>query len=89
MTTSACASSCASHATSISPANSTHNRPHDTGSAAQFLGLSKSILNKWRVSGRGPMFRKFGSRVVYLEGDLQSWSDSQCRRSTSDAGVRA
>jgi len=64
------------------------DRAHDTPSAAAFLGLSTSILNKWRVSGRGPTFRKFGARVVYFERDLRAWADSQCRRSTSDAGAR-
>jgi hypothetical protein len=66
-----------------------HDRPHGVKGAATFLDLSESILNKWRVSGRGPVFCKFGSRVVYWESDLRAWAAAQRRRSTSDEGVRA
>jgi hypothetical protein len=69
--------------------STTQDRPHDTPGAAAFLGISVSILNKYRVSGRGPVFCKFGSRVVYWESDLRAWAIAQRRRSTSDAGEGA
>lgn len=60
-------------------------RFYDTSEAAKELGgkLSPRTLEKWRVQGCGPTFTKLGSRVVYAETDLQSWAESQRRRSTS------
>jgi len=83
MINSTCALPSAPHSGYLSPSR---DRPLDTPGAAAFLGLSVSILNKWRVSGRGPGFHKFGARVVYYERDLRAWADGQRRRSTSDAG---
>lgn len=47
---------------------------HDTESAAKQLGgqLSPRTLEKWRVLGEGPAFRKFGRKVVYSERDLEA-----------------
>jgi excisionase family DNA binding protein len=56
-----------------------------TDTAAQHLGLSRSTLEKWRVTGAGPMYRKHGRRVLYRRGDLDAWSDAQTRSSTSAA----
>lgn len=57
---------------------------HDTESAAKELGkLSPRTLEKWRVIGKGPAFRKFGSKVVYSERDLEAWAEGQRRNSTS------
>lgn len=64
-------------------------RPYDTRRAAEYLGVSASILNKWRLDGRGPEFRKFGSRVVYMQSDLDAFANLKRRRSTSDEGGRA
>lgn len=59
---------------------------HDTEDAAKQLGkLSPRTLEKWRVQGLGPAFRKFGRKVVYSERDLQTWAEAQKRNSTSDA----
>lgn len=58
---------------------------HDTKTAAEKLGkLSPRTLEKWRLTGRGPAFRKFGKRVVYSERDLEAWAKAQRRTSTSD-----
>ncbi|GAA0641058.1 helix-turn-helix domain-containing protein [Brevundimonas lenta] len=54
--------------------------------AANFLGVSSSMLNKLRVFGGGPVFLKIGRRVAYDPADLASWLESRRRRSTSDAG---
>ncbi len=38
--------------------------------AAEFLQLSPSTLNKWRVYGGGPDFVKLGRRIFYLQSTL-------------------
>lgn len=52
--------------------------------AAAFLKLSPRTLEKQRVIGGGPRFRKFGRRVVYAVADLESWSNARVCDSTSD-----
>jgi Helix-turn-helix domain len=52
--------------------------------AARFLNLSPRTLEKQRVIGDGPRFRKFGRRVVYAITDLQAWADERACESTSD-----
>jgi predicted DNA-binding transcriptional regulator AlpA len=57
-----------------------------TQEAAQFLGLSRRTLEKHRVYGTGPQFRKLGGRVVYRIEDLHAWAERGSRQSTSDPG---
>lgn len=40
--------------------------------AASFLRLSPRTLEKQRVIGGGPRFRKFGRRVMYAVADLEA-----------------
>jgi hypothetical protein len=57
----------------------------DVKAAAKVLGVSTSFLNKARMSGRGPIFYKFGERMVrYHLPTLPAWAAAQARRSTSD-----
>ena len=58
----------------------------NTREAAEHLGLSTRTLDRYRVSGDGPMFLKFGGRVRYLVEDLDAWVRTRRRRSTSDDG---
>jgi hypothetical protein len=59
---------------------------YDTKDAAKKLErLSPRTLEKWRVEGNGPPFRKFGRKVVYAESDLESWAEGQRRTSTSQS----
>jgi excisionase family DNA binding protein len=51
--------------------------------AADYLGVSKSTLDKLRVSGGGPAYLQLGRRVVYDPGDLEAWVASKRRASTS------
>jgi predicted DNA-binding transcriptional regulator AlpA len=51
--------------------------------AAAKTGLSVSILNKWRVAGRGPKFTKLGRRVLYRDEDLEDFINAGIRSSTS------
>ena len=59
----------------------------NTREAAAHLGLSTRTLDRYRVSGDGPVFLKFGGRVRYLREDLDDWARSRRRRSTSDDGT--
>lgn len=50
--------------------------------------ISAKTLERWRVEGRGPAFRKLGRRVLYTREDLLAWAEQQRRTSTSDCGAR-
>jgi hypothetical protein len=52
--------------------------------AAGYLKLSPRTLEKFRVIGGGPRFRKLGRRVVYGVKDLECWLDARACESTSD-----
>ena len=52
--------------------------------SAMFLKLSPRTLDKFRVLGGGPKFRKFGRRVIYALDDLETWANSRICESTSD-----
>ena len=56
----------------------------DTREAAAWLGLSPKTLERYRVSGEGPDFQKFGSRVRYLLTDLEKWASTRRWTSTSE-----
>lgn len=58
-----------------------------TREAAAHLGLSTRTLDRLRVSGDGPVFLRFGSRVRYLREDLDTWAMKRRRASTSDDGT--
>ena len=57
-----------------------------TEEAGAFLRLSPRTLEKQRVLGGGPRFRKFGARVVYAAADLRAWADGRAYGMTSDPG---
>lgn len=52
--------------------------------AAAFLRLSPRTLEKQRVIGGGPRYRKFGRRVLYALDDLEAWSNARTVEMTSD-----
>ena len=52
--------------------------------AAAFLRLSPRTLEKQRVIGGGPRFRKFGRRVMYAVADLEAWADARSFEATYD-----
>lgn len=52
--------------------------------AADYLRLSPRTLEKQRVIGDGPRFRKFGRRVMYAVADLDAWADARSFEATSD-----
>lgn len=52
---------------------------------AWYLSLSKSWLDKKRLSGGGPPYLKLGRRVVYDVADLDVWAASYKRQDISEA----
>ena len=56
----------------------------NTKEAAAWLRLTKNTLEKMRVQGRGPVYRKHGRYVRYHVEDLVDYSNASKRRSTSD-----
>ena len=67
----------------MSEAQSTSAAYLATAQAASYIGLSKSTLEKKRISGDGPRYLKLGKRVVYATDALDMWARSQERSSTS------
>jgi len=57
----------------------------NTVEAASWLRLTKNTLEKMRVQGRGPVYRKHGRYVRYHIEDLVDFSTAGKRSSTSDA----
>lgn len=56
----------------------------DNRTAAKYLNLSPRTLEKFRVYGGGPVYRKFGRRVLYAIEDLEAYASGQRRTSTSE-----
>jgi len=51
--------------------------------AASFLRLTRSTLDHYRCEGKGPIYRKHGTRVFYTRESLIKWSESREFSSTS------
>ena len=62
----------------------TANRRLRTTQAAAYLSLSKSTLEKLRLTGGGPRYAKLGKIVVYGLSDLDAWTAARMRHSTSE-----
>lgn len=58
--------------------------------AAAWLSVSKSLLDKLRVTGGGPRARYLGRAVRYAVGDLDAWAAERAHASTTarDAAAR-
>jgi predicted DNA-binding transcriptional regulator AlpA len=52
--------------------------------AAQYIGLARSTLNKYRGTGDGPRYLKIGRRVLYDAGQLDVWLAAHFRTSTAN-----
>jgi predicted site-specific integrase-resolvase len=52
---------------------------------AKLLGVEVNTLAKWRSSGTGPEFLKYGSAVRYDERDIARFINDSRRRSTADS----
>ena len=51
--------------------------------AADFLCQSVRTIQKWRVTGAGPQFYKFGRSVRYRRRELFDWVEARRRAHTS------
>ncbi len=61
------------------------NEPfYTTREAGLFLKLKPNTLEKMRVYGGGPIYRKHGRYVRYHINDLNAWSNQRKMDSTSD-----
>jgi len=60
-----------------------------TQEAADRLGLSKSTLDKGRLTGDSPPFVRMGTAIRYRPQDLDEWVAARVRRSTSATTVAA
>lgn len=69
---------------STPPEGRLHKRYLNNDEAAAFLRLSPRTLEKLRVIGGGPRFRKFGRRVMYAMSDLETWADARSFETTFD-----
>ncbi|MCU0881461.1 MAG: helix-turn-helix domain-containing protein [Hyphomonadaceae bacterium] len=57
--------------------------------AAARLKISKHTLNRWRVTGEGPPFVKYGPRLVrYVVATLDDWARDRLFANTSQYGRR-
>ena len=55
--------------------------------AANLLGHETRTLQKWRVTGNGPVYVNFSRRSVrYRRRDLLAFIEAHTRTSTSDTG---
>lgn len=58
--------------------------------AAEILGVSPRTLERWRLTGEGPVFHKIGKfRVTYESEDCDAFKRAGRRTGTSDPGPRA
>jgi hypothetical protein len=71
-------------AAAVSTAAAQPQRYLTNDEAAEYLRLSPRTLEKQRVIGGGPRFRKFGRRVMYAVGDLDAWAADRSFETTSD-----
>jgi predicted DNA-binding transcriptional regulator AlpA len=61
-----------------------------TPQAAAYINLSVSTLEKLRPLGKGPPFRKVGSKiVVYDRADLDTWIEACTHGPAADANTKA
>jgi len=63
------------------------DRRLDSQGAADYVGCSKSLIDKLRVKGGGPRYIALTNRrVLYEPADLDAWLESRKRGSTADTG---
>lgn len=60
----------------------------NTREAAAYVRLGKPTMERFRISGEGPIFVKLGGAVRYRKADLDSWLESRRVRSTSAGGAK-
>jgi predicted DNA-binding transcriptional regulator AlpA len=61
----------------------------NTVDAAEYMGISRRRMDRYREEGDGPRFRKFGQRILYAISDLDAWSAQHSYQSTYEPGYPA
>lgn len=56
-----------------------------TVEAARYVRLGKPTLERFRLTGEGPLYAKLGGAVRYRRADLDKWLESRLVASTSAA----
>jgi hypothetical protein len=54
--------------------------------AAELVRLSPRTLEKHRIHGTGPTFKKVCGRVIYASADVLAWVEAGSRIRTGDCG---
>ena len=72
--------------------NTDNDRPIDARAASAYLTargfpLAEATLAKYRTVGGGPVFIRYGRRILYRPSALEEWKASRTRelRNTSEA----
>ena len=55
-----------------------------TSEAAAYTKMAVPTLERFRLTGEGPIFAKLGGSVRYRRCDLDKWIESRLVRSTSE-----
>lgn len=58
-----------------------------TREAAAYTRIAMTTLERFRLTGEGPVFAKLGGAVRYRKRDLDGWIESRLLQSTSERGV--
>ena len=58
-----------------------------TQEAAAYTRLAVPTLERFRLTGEGPVFAKLGGAVRYRKRDLDGWIEARLLQSTSERGV--
>ena len=53
--------------------------------AAEYVGLKKPTMERFRFLGQGPAYCKLGGAVRYRKKDLDEWLDSRMVSSVEEA----
>jgi excisionase family DNA binding protein len=57
-----------------------------TQEAAAYTRLAVPTLERFRLTGEGPVFAKLGGAVRYRKRDLDGWIEARLLQSTSERG---
>ena len=61
-----------------------HREVFDTEGAANYMGVSRQLLELMRVDGGGPRYAKLGRLVRYRRTTLDAWLAERERNHTSE-----
>jgi excisionase family DNA binding protein len=61
----------------------------NTREAASYLRLGKPTVERFRMTGQGPIYLKLGGAIRYRRCDLDAWLESCLIGSTSERSASA